>query len=49
LQIRGDFQNVLNRVGRGDPDTTVNDGTFGIINSPMNGPRLVQLGGHLTF
>ena len=49
LQIRGDFQNVLNRVGRGDPDTTVNDGTFGEIFGPMNGPRLVQLGGHLTF
>jgi hypothetical protein len=49
FQLRGDFQNVLNRVGRGDPDTTVNDGTFGEIFGPMNGPRLVQLGGHLTF
>lgn len=49
LQLRGDFQNVFNRVGRGDPDTTVNDGTFGMIFGPMDGPRLVQLGGHLTF
>lgn len=49
FQLRGDFQNVFNRVGRGDPDTTVNDGTFGEIFGPMNGPRLVQLGGHLTF
>jgi hypothetical protein len=49
LQFRGDFQNVFNRVGRGDPDTGVNDGTFGLITSCMCGPRLIQLGGHLTF
>jgi len=49
LQVRADFQNVLNRVGRGDPDTGVNDGQFGLIEGPMNGPRLIQIGGHLTF
>jgi hypothetical protein len=49
LQVRGDFQNALNRVGRGDPDTGVNDGQFGMITGPMNGPRLIQIGGHLTF
>jgi len=49
LQVRGDFQNVFNRVGRGDPDTGVNDGTFGLITGAMNGPRLIQMGGHLTF
>jgi hypothetical protein len=49
FQIRADFQNVFNRVGRGDPDTGVNDGTFGLIFGSMNGPRLIQIGGHLTF
>jgi hypothetical protein len=49
FQIRGDFQNVFNRVGRGDPDTGVNDGTFGLIFYPMNGPRLIQMSAHLTF
>ena len=49
LQIRADFQNVFNRTGRGDPDTGYNDGTFGIINSVMNGPRLIQVGAHLNF
>jgi len=49
FQIRGDFQNVFNRVGRGDPDTGVNDGTFGLIFGAQNGPRLIQLSAHLTF
>jgi hypothetical protein len=49
IQLRGDFENVLNRVGRGDPDTGVNDGTFGLIFNSMNGPRLIQMGVHVTF
>ena len=49
FQFRADFENVFNRVGRGDPDTTFDDGTFGMIFGPMNGPRLIQIGGHLTF
>jgi hypothetical protein len=49
FQIRADFQNVFNRVGRGDPDTGVNDGTFGLIFGSANGPRLIQMSAHLTF
>ena len=49
FQLRADFQNVFNRTGRGDPDTGYNDGTFGLITSVMNGPRLIQMGAHLNF
>jgi hypothetical protein len=49
FQIRADFQNVFNRVGRGDPDTDVNDGTFGEIFGSMSGPRLIQMSGRFTF
>jgi hypothetical protein len=55
LQLRADFQNVFNRTGLGDPDTYLSDGlpsnggTFGLITGPMNGPRTIQLGMHITF
>jgi hypothetical protein len=55
LQLRADFQNVFNRTGLGDPDTALGDGipsqggTFGLIMGPMNGPRTIQLGMHITF
>jgi hypothetical protein len=55
LQLRADFQNVFNRTGLGDPDTALGDGlpsqggTFGLITGPMNGPRTIQMGMHLTF
>ena len=49
FQIRADFQNVFNRVGRGDPDTGVNDGTFGLIYGAANGPRLIQMSARFTF
>jgi outer membrane receptor protein involved in Fe transport len=55
LQLRADFQNVFNRTGLGDPDTSLGDGlpsnggTFGLIMGPMNGPRTIQMGLHLTF
>ena len=49
LELRADFQNVFNRTGRGDPDTSYNDGSFGMIFGPMNGPRTIQMGMHLTF
>ena len=49
FQLRGDFSNVFNRVGRGDPDTSYNDGSFGLIYGSMNGPRVIQIGGHLSF
>jgi len=55
LELRADFQNVFNRTGLGDPDTSLADGlpsqggTFGLITGPMNGPRTIQMGMHITF
>jgi hypothetical protein len=50
FQLRGDFSNVFNRTGRGDPsDTGVTDGLFGMVTGPMNGPRVIQVGGHINF
>jgi len=55
LQLRADFQNVFNRTGLGDPDPALGDGlpsnggTFGLITGPMNGPRTIQFGMHITF
>jgi len=55
LQLRADFQNVFNRTGLGDPDPNLGDGlpsqggTFGLITGPMNGPRTIQMGLHITF
>jgi len=54
-QIRCDMFNVFNRTGRGDPDTALGDGlpsqggTFGLILSPYNGPRVVQFALRLNF
>ncbi|PYU55723.1 MAG: hypothetical protein DMG55_26795 [Acidobacteria bacterium] len=55
LQFRADMFNVFNRTGRGDPDTDLadglpsNGGTFGLIMSPDNGPRVIQLALRLNF
>ena len=52
LQFRADMFNVFNRVGRGDPDTDLGDGSsFGLINSPDGnyGPRVIQLALRLSF
>ncbi|HMD84090.1 MAG TPA: TonB-dependent receptor [Terriglobia bacterium] len=55
FQVRGDMFNVLNRTGRGDPDTYLGDGlpsqggTFGLITGPYNGPRVVQFAMRLNF
>jgi hypothetical protein len=55
LQLRCDMFNVLNRTGRGDPDTALGDGlpsaggTFGLITGPAHGPRVIQLAARLNF
>ena len=55
LELRADFQNVFNRTGLSDPDTSLGDGlpsqggTFGLITGPMWGPRAIQMGMHITF
>jgi hypothetical protein len=42
VEFRCDFFNFLNRAGRGDPITNVNDAGFGKITGPAYGPRTVQ-------
>jgi hypothetical protein len=55
LQIRADMFNVFNRTGRAGPDTSLGDGypadggTFGLITTPMNGPRIVQFAARVSF
>ncbi len=49
LEFRADFFNLFNRTGRGDPDTDVDSGTFGLIFGPQRGGRVVQLAMRLTF
>ena len=54
-QIRCDMFNVFNRVGLGNPDTALSDGlpsqggTFGLITTGDNGPRVVQFALRLNF
>ena len=54
-QIRCDMFNVFNRTGRGDPDTSLGDGlpsqggTFGLVTTPMDGPRVVQFAVRVNF
>ena len=49
LEIRADAFNAFNRVGLGDPDTTLGDQYFGQILGVQQGPRQVQLALRLTF
>jgi outer membrane receptor protein involved in Fe transport len=49
FQARADMFNVFNRTGLGNPDTGVNDGSFGLIFGPANGPRVIQLALRLNF
>jgi Carboxypeptidase regulatory-like domain len=46
LQFRTEFFNTFNRVQFGPPNTaccTANNASFGIVNSQLNNPRLIQL------
>ena len=50
LQIRADAYNVFNRVIRGDPDTSMGDGSlFGTITSNADGPRVFQFAARINF
>jgi len=49
LQFRADMFNVFNRTGRGDPDTCLDCGTFGIIFDPGHDPRVILLALRLKF
>jgi hypothetical protein len=47
--------NVFNRTGKADPDTCLCDGlpadggSFGLIQGPLNGPRVIQFALRLSF
>jgi hypothetical protein len=55
LSFRADAFNALNRAGRGDPDTNIEDATFGQITSTQSStrlnfaPRTLQVQGKFTF
>jgi hypothetical protein len=61
LEFRADMFNVFNRTRLGDPDTSLGDGmpdvvngvnqggTFGMVEGPQNGPRIIQFALRLTF
>ncbi len=48
LQLRGEFFNVFNHANLGDPNTSVNSPSFGII-AGASAPRIVQLAVKLIF
>jgi hypothetical protein len=49
LQFRAEFFNALNRVRFGDPGLSFGSPQFGIINTQVNSPRLVQMALKLLF
>jgi hypothetical protein len=50
LQIRADAYNAFNRVIRGDPDTSMGDGSlFGTITADAEGPRVLQFAARINF
>jgi hypothetical protein len=48
-QFRAEALNATNTVYFGNPNTTLNNSSFGLITSQINNPRLVQLGTRITF
>jgi hypothetical protein len=49
LEVRADAFNAFNRVGLGDPDTTIGDTYFGQILGVQQGPREIQVALRFTF
>jgi hypothetical protein len=49
LQLRTEFFNFTNTPRFGDPNGSVGDGNFGVINSQVNSPRQVQFGARFLF
>jgi hypothetical protein len=49
LQIRGEAFNLTNTPWFSQPDTGLQDPTFGVITSQFNSPRQIQLSLHLSF
>jgi hypothetical protein len=49
LQFRTEFFNAFNRVQFGPPGTALGSGSFGIVSSQLNNPRLIQFGLKFLF
>ena len=49
LQFRSEFFNVFNRVRFGNPGLSFGSPQFGIVNSQVNSPRLIQMALKLVF
>lgn len=48
-QFRAEALNATNTPYFGNPNTTLNSSTFGVITSQINNPRMLQLGTRITF
>lgn len=50
FEFRADFFNLFNRVGMGDPDTDVSDGSsFGMVYGGLYGARVIQFSARINF
>jgi hypothetical protein len=49
IEFRVDTFNLFNRTEWGAPDSNLNDTTYGVINSQVNLPRIIQLGMKFNF
>jgi hypothetical protein len=48
-EFRAEFFNAFNRPQLGNPNATFNGGSFGVITSQANAPRIIQFGLKLNF
>jgi len=50
FEVRADVTNLFNRIGYSNPETDIGDPTrFGRVFGKSGGPRVIQVGGRLTF
>jgi hypothetical protein len=49
VDFRAEFYNILNRTELGKPNTNFNGGSFGVITSQYNSPRVIQFGLKVHF
>ncbi len=49
MQFRAEFFNLFNKPQFGPPNRTAGSGSFGIVNSTVNNPRLIQFALRFTF
>lgn len=49
IQFRGEFFNLFNTPQFGEPDTVFGQSEFGLVDSQLNNPRLIQFALRITF